>query len=372
MLDRIRQRLPPALEYPLLGAAARARQAAALAGVWRWTRRPLPAPEGEPYEVVFVGPLSLWGRAASLVGCSEGRGAWAGPTRPAGTALVSGFPVPGWTRVPWQLNTVVRLGRPVDALLADHNRKVARRLRALRMRARLEPVRDDTDVVRLSREMIEPFAVARHGEVTTHVSLDRMRSVARGPGRLDLLYFDGEPVGCELGTVRVRGRQRRWVSLRFGCPRGVFSDPERLAEANSLATYLEMVRALEDGFDVYDMGSSPARPDGGLLQWKRKRGGELDALLPDGFFWVRPPRPGAARFLWNTPLFGVEGAGIVLHLGLPEAATDDDVAARYRDMGFRGLSEVRLHCARPPGEALLARLRELHERPPPVRVVPAD
>jgi hypothetical protein len=375
VLDRFRHLVPPGLEVPLLRTLARLRQATALAGVWRWTRRPLPTPEGEPYRTVFVGPGPLWGRAASVVGCDEARDAWSGPTAPQGVAVVSAFPIPGSAKVPWQLQATVPLGRPVEEVLDDHNKKVARRLRALWRRARLEPVADDATVARLNREMIEPFAAARHGESATHVPLDRVRSVARGPGRLDLLYFDGEPVGCELGTVRVRGRQRAWVSLRFGCPPAVFEDPERLWEANSLASHLVMIRALEEGFDAYDMGASPARPDSGLLQWKRKRGGVLDALLPDGFFWVRPPHPGTARFLWNTPLFAVERGGLVLHLGLPEGPGDDEVAMRYRDTGFRGLAEVRVHAAREPGEPLLARLRDLHARhahPPPVRSVPAD
>jgi hypothetical protein len=268
----------------------------------------------------------------------------------------------------------VPLGRPLEAVLADHNAKVARRLRALRGRARLVPVRDDAEATRLSREMIAPFAVARHGEGTTHVSEERVRLLARGPGRLDLLTFDGEPVGCELGVPRVREGRRRWVAVRFGCPPRVFADPDRLAEASTLATYLVMVRALEAGFDAYDIGSSPARPDGGLLQWKRKRGAVLDASLPDGFFWVGLPRPGAARFLWNTPLFALEPGGIVLHLGMPDGVPEGDAAARYREMGYRGLAGVRVHG---PGAApgrLAPRLRELfagHGRAPEVRAVEA-
>jgi hypothetical protein len=73
--------------------------------------------------------------------------------------------------------------------------------------------------------------------------------------------------------------------------------------------------------------------------------------------FVRLPKTGAAQFLWETPLFAVEGKKLTLHLGLPDGPSDDEIASRYREMGFGGLSKIYLHCARKPQESVLETLR---------------
>ena len=75
-----------------------------------------------------------------------------------------------------------------------------------------------------------------------------------------------------------------------------------------------------------------------------------------------------AQFLWETPLFAVEGKKLTLHLGFPDGQSDEEVAERYREMGFGGLSKVYLHCAKAPPEQLLETLRARygHLKVPPV------
>jgi hypothetical protein len=77
---------------------------------------------------------------------------------------------------------------------------------------------------------------------------------------------------------------------------------------------------------------------------------------------------GAAQFLWETPLFAVEGNNLTLHLGVPDGPSDDEVANRYREMGFGGLFKIYLHCSRTPSEMLLDTLRSryTHLKSPPV------
>lgn len=86
------------------------------------------------------------------------------------------------------------------------------------------------------------------------------------------------------------------------------------------------------------------------------------------FFYIRLPKVGAAQFLWDAPLFEVEQDLVMLHLGLPKGLGDEEVASRYREMGFRGLIKVYLHCAEQPGENILDMLRSLyvHQKFPPV------
>ena len=85
--------------------------------------------------------------------------------------------------------------------------------------------------------------------------------------------------------------------------------------------------AIENGFDYYDIGTCLARPDDGLLEWKRRRGGDVDTLGNNGYLFVRLPKVGIAQFLWETPLFAVEGKELTLHLGLPDGPSDEEIAS---------------------------------------------
>jgi hypothetical protein len=110
-----------------------------------------------------------------------------------------------------------------------------------------------------------------------------------------------------------------------------------------------------------------ARPEDGLLQWKKRRGTAVDVLGNFGHFYVRLPKKGAARFLWNSPLFTVERSTLTLHLGLPEGPSDEDVVIRY-SRWVSAVYQRYLYCERPPGEYILERLHGLFGRqalPPP-------
>ena len=48
--------------------------------------------------------------------------------------------------------------------------------------------------------------------------------------------------------------------------------------------------------------------------------------------------------LWNTPLFSLEGRGLVLNVGLPATASAAEAIMRCRNFSFTGLAAVRVHC----------------------------
>ena len=73
--------------------------------------------------------------------------------------------------------------------------------------------------------------------------------------------------------------------------------------------------------------------------------------------FVRLPKMGAAQFLWDTPLFAVEGNKLTLHLGLPDGPSDDEVASRYHEMVFGGLHKIYLYGGHGHGEGFLQTLR---------------
>src|SRR5262249_23554088 len=151
-----------------------------------------------------------------------------------------------------------------------------RRIRRLSERGyRTRHVQDDAEIARLDREMLVPFSNARHADNATHILPEQVQKIAHA-GRLDLLLAGDEPVGAHLGYYHFQGGKRYWTTLRFGYPASVFNDPKRLAEANTMNLHLAMKYAIDAGSDYYDIGVSLARPDGGLLQFKRRRHGFLD------------------------------------------------------------------------------------------------
>jgi hypothetical protein len=279
------------------------------------------------------------------------------------TAILSEVPLPGALRIPWSIHAVVPLGRSVDEVVAAYDGELRRRLRK-RAEYRLRPVVDEVDVMEISRTMIEPYARARHGQDAQQIPPQAVLRMARGAGgaRLDVMVRGEEAVACHLGYPFTRGGKRYWETIRFGYPEAVFSDPKRLRDVNSMNTFQMLVWSIENGFDYYNMGQSPAHPDSGLLQWKRRRGGAAHILHNDGYFSMRLPRKGGAKFLWDAPLFAAERGSLTLRLGLPIGPSDEEAVERYREMGYGGLSKVYLHCARPAGETLLEHLRGLFAR----------
>ncbi|MNO73719.1 hypothetical protein D3C76_646930 [compost metagenome] len=75
------------------------------------------------------------------------------------------------------------------------------------------------------------------------------------------------------------------------------------------------------------------------------------------YLFVRLPKTGTAKFLWDTPMFAVEGDKLTLHLGLPDGPSDEEVASRYHEMVFGGLHKIYLYGGNGAGEPFVETLR---------------
>jgi hypothetical protein len=290
------------------------------------------------------------------------------------TVLVSEISVPGALSVPWKLSTIIPLGRTIDEITAGYGKSVRQFLRTHRTGYHIQQVFSDAEIDRANREMLQPYAMARHGAGAGHFPTDSVRRLAKKLGRLDFVLLGDEVVACKLGKEVIYAGKRYWNSIRVGYPEAVFSNPKRLREVNAINTHLALEWAIEHGFDYYDIGVSKGYPDNGLLQWKRSRGGLLDTMGNHSYFYVRLPKEGTAQFLWESPLFAVEHHNLTLHLGLPDGPSDEEIAVRYREMGFGGLFKIHLHCTRLPSERLLEKLRSLytHQKSPPIlEIIPS-
>jgi len=356
--ELIRKLISPSMRFELRKALAWLQDIGGRACFWRWEIARFKLREDSAFEILYVGRKTQREFVKVLLGAeSKTVNSQLKLDNSARTVWVSEMPTLGALYVPQYLSAVVPLSRSIEDITARYNTELRRNLRKNRLRYRMKQALNDDEIEIADREMLKPYARARHGASASQIESHEVQRVAKNAGRLDLVLLEDEIVACHLGCVITRAGKRYWSTIRFGYPDVVFSDAKKLREINSITTFMALEWAIENGFDYYDIGTCLARPDDGLLEWKRRRGGDVDTLGNHGYLFVRLPKVGAAQFLWETPLFAVEGKKLTLHLGLPDGPSDEEVAGRYREMGFGGLFKIYLHCSRKPEEALLDTLR---------------
>jgi hypothetical protein len=370
-----RKILSPSFRFELRETAAWLQEQLDRVRLWRWEIARIPLPVDRPYDILYAGRKAHLKLAKILLGLEDVIDVRKADVNLSGRKVfVSEIPIPGALCVPQYLRAIVPLGRPIEEIMAEYDSELRRSLRKHRSSYRMQQALLDAEIEHADREMLQPYATARHGSSANQMPSEMVRRFALEFGRLDLVRSDDEVVACLLGMESIRAGKRYWLLDRFGYTETVFSDPKRLRETNSMNTHLALEWAIENGFDYYDIGLCFARPDDGLLKWKRRRGAvpETIGLRGYGHFHIRLPKAGAAQFLWDSPLFAIERRKLTLHLGLPDGPNDDEVSKRYREMGFAGLFKVYLHCVKPPGDHLLEKLRSLYARqksPPEISVI---
>jgi hypothetical protein len=272
---------------------------------------------------------------------------------------ITDFPVPNALSVPATLTTIVKLDRTLEDILASYSRSLRRSIQGQRSEYRYETVTSLEKIREVEALMFKPYADARH-ENANHMGVEAITSLAKSEyGRLDVLYCGEEAVGCHLGNSYERQGEKYWYINRFGYPAHIFNDFKRWGEVNSMNLHLALENAIQNGYDYCDYGTSLARPGAGLIEWKRRRKGFL-AEEYGNYFYVKLPENGARQFLWDSPLFAIADKKITLHLGIPDAKTDEDIMARYHEMGYRGLTKVYLYSKLALNDTLLKSFQDLY------------
>ena len=357
-----RKLLSPSMRYEMRLLASKIRETAARACFWRWEVARFRLQQESPYEILYIGRKQQREMAKLLIG-GKGQGSASIVDSASATAaanhvvVISEMPSSGALSVPHYLSAVVPLGRSLEDITARYDSELRRSIRKNRPLYQMRQALSDDEIAMADRELLRPYATARQGLHAAQFPTEEVFRIAKSVGRLDLITLGDEVIGCHLGCEVVRGGKRYWSTLRFGYCEAVFSDAKRLREVNSITTFMALEWALEQGFDYYDIGLCLARPDDGLLKWKRRRGGDIDSLGNHAYLFVRLPKTGTAKFLWDTPMFAVEGDKLTLHLGLPDGPSDEEVASRYHEMVFGGLHKIYLYGGRSAGEPFVETLR---------------
>ena len=369
----VRKFISPSMRYEMRNAANWSRDILGRACFWRWEIARFRLQSQSPYEILYIGRKTQRAMAKLLIGGkSSGNAAMAeGESQPSASnqvVVVSEMPTSGALSVPLYLSAVVPLGRSIEEITTKYDSELRRNIRKNRPRYRMVQALLDDEIEKADKSMLRPYAEARQGIHAAQFPSAEVLRIAKTVGRLDLILLEDEVVACHLGCVITRGGKRYWSTLRFGYTEAIFSDAKKLRDVNSITTFMALEWAIEQGFDYYDIGLCVARPDDGLLKWKRRRGGDVDSLGNHAYMFVRLPKTGIAKFLWDTPLFAIEGKELTLHLGLPDGPSDEEVASRYHEMVFGGLHKIYLYCAQNSGEQFLETLRNRYAslQTPPV------
>jgi hypothetical protein len=263
--------------------------------------------------------------------------------------------------VPFALITIVKLGRPIEDIVASYSKSLRRSISAERPNYRFQAINSVDKIEAIENAMLKPYATARHDIGAAQLESGVVQKFAqKAHGRLDLLLLGDEEVGCHLGNPYTRKGKRYWHVNRLGYPQSVFSDYKRWGEVNSINLHLALEAAIENGYDYCDYGVSLAKPGHGLIEWKRRRRGFLATHDNFNYFYLKLPKTGAAQFLWDSPVFGVEAGKPTLHLGVPEDKTEEEMLERYHEMGSAGLYEVYLDCVKPPSRQFVESVRALY------------
>jgi hypothetical protein len=327
---------------------------------WRWKTFVFQLKKTKTTKVHYFGRLSELPILKSLLDVLDHENSQVEELISEYTIYVYDFPVPNALRIPSGLSTLVKLDKSIEDILAGYSRSLRRSILKQAPKFRYEEVTEEAVIDNVDKAMLRPYAIARNGVDANQVPIDVVKDLALNHyGHLDLLYEDDKVVGCHLGNSYTRRGKRYWHVNRFGYIEEVFSDYNRLQEVNSANLHLALVSAIENGYDYCDYGYSLARPGSGLIEWKRRRKGFLAKASADCFY-IKVPNKNAAQFFWDCPLFSLDGKKINLHLGLPEKKTDEELLARYREMGYDGLTKVYLMCTEQPSEGVIRMFESLY------------
>jgi hypothetical protein len=359
MLDPLARQIrtvAPSLLSDMKSAVAGGKRLMRKSRFWRWTKAEI-TPEAAGYKILYSGTEER--KEAALLAL---RRKAVDPLLQDATIAVSEFPIARSLRVPQYLDMDVPLDTSIDEILAGYGEKLRRVVVQQLPHAELVEATTADDLALADSAMLRPYAIERHGPTAAQIPLEQVARLSRLPyGRLHILRINGEPVACHLGVHEVRKGRSYWTAVRFGYVESVFTDSKRLHEVNSTNVFLATKFAKEFGADFYSLGMSLGRPDDGLLNWKRRRGGVLNARTSNDWFYVRAPHNDAPTFFWGGPLFAMSEAGnrLSLHVGIPAGVDEASVAARYRETHFRGIDEVIIHHDESTPEDLLEKTTAL-------------
>ena len=175
----IRNFISPSLRFWLRETAAGFRESLNRARLWQWEITKLQQRDGRPYNILYTGRKTQRELAKVLLGVNDEMGSSQTLDLSSRTVIISEMPVPGALRIPQAMHFVIPLGRPMEEITAGFESELRRRLRKCWGRYRLQQVVDDTEIARIDRDMLQPYAKARHGMGASQIGSDELHRMAQ-------------------------------------------------------------------------------------------------------------------------------------------------------------------------------------------------
>lgn len=160
-LTSVKGWVSPSLRYEIRRVASWLREQFSRAHFWNWEIARLPLHAGSPFEIVYIGRKSQRDFAMSLLNVTPAAGINLTVDCTTGRrVMVSEMPFPGALRIPSTLSSVVPLGRPIEEITSNFHSQLRRELTKKRKNYRMQQVLDSTEIERVDREMLRPYANA--------------------------------------------------------------------------------------------------------------------------------------------------------------------------------------------------------------------
>ena len=359
LISTLKNRVSPSLRFEIRQKKGQLKHFLSALCWWNWQNFVFTLSETSPIHIRYKGRPENKPVLMALLGASHATDL---PIATASNQIyVTEHPLRDAICVPFALITIVKLGRPIEEIITSYSKSLRRSIAAERPHYRYQTIVEIEQVDAVENNMLMPYAAARHDIGAAQLEPGLVRKFAQqAHGRLDVLLQGDEQVGCHLGNPYTRQGKRYWHVNRLGYPQTVFSDYKRWGEVNSINLHLALEAAITNGYDYCDYGVSLAKPGHGLIEWKRRRRGFLATHDNFKYFYMKLPKTGGAQFLFDTPVFGVEAGKATLHLGIPQGKSDDELLARYHEMGYAGLYKVYLDCVEPPSAQFIDSIRALY------------
>jgi len=289
-------------------------------------------------------------------------------TQPRGRVVVSELPFAGALCVPNYLSSMLPLDRPFEKLLENMGKDTVKFFNKQRSRYQVQPITSAQDIAHADQTMMRPFASYRYGDWAQQFELARLQQFAQTPGGLNYVVLDGAKVSCYVGSEMGRGGKRIWRGERGGYIEPVYTQSKLFNDVNRMTYFLEIEQAFQQGYDFYEYGVSLARPEDGVMQWKRKLRGQLDTMGNYNYFYVAPPKHLVSAFFGNARYSPWSGARwICMWANQPMCQTKPLPAAAARWVLVacaRWYCTAKSHPRRKPWQRLPACLRRLRTSRP--------
>lgn len=290
-------------------------------------------------------------------------------------AFVSEIPLQGSICIPHDLSSMIPLkNKSLDEVVLSFEKSKRKLINKGLAGYTLKQVTNAHDLTRLNEKMLIPYA-ARYGKAAYQLPIQQVTDMAFKYGRLHVLLENDVEAACSIGYEYVCNNEHYWISYREGFPDFIFNDRRSYTEKQVINTHVELEWALNNGFSYYDIGANPACTEVGSLHFKRTFGAELSTKGNYRYFYLKLPKEIAAKYYWQKPLFAVEGKAVVLHLGLPDGVSAEEVAERYKLLNYGGLKKVYLHCDSAPSSAhteAVVSIYSYQKSPPALKVCQTD